>query len=140
VAAAAEVGDLGQFWNMCRRVIGVLCQGTVARFARYMGMLAGAAGLRFVVVTRNAGLLPGEGYRVLADQLERPRPIVAILPKCLGNDGAADHEEDCKTDEQNHGRPNQMRGVVEQAAQGHPLSSTVRKRQYNNQKAFSCRK
>jgi hypothetical protein len=123
-----------------RRVIRVLRQRTVARFASYARMFAGAVSFRFVVVTRNAGLLSGEGYRVLADQLERPRPVVAILPKCLRNDGAADHEEDGKTGEQNEGRPNQMRGIAEQAAQCHPsFQRAVLNRQYEDQKPLLCR-
>jgi hypothetical protein len=96
MAAAAEIGDIGEFGNVCRRVIRVLRQWTMARFTGHMGMLAGGSGGGLVIVTHDAGVLPGEGYLMLADQVERARPVVTILPKCLGDDDAADNEEDCQ--------------------------------------------
>jgi hypothetical protein len=120
VAAAAEVSDLRQLWNVGRWVIGVLRQGTMASFAGYVRVSAGGSGFNFVVVTESAGILTGEGYRMLANQLERPRPVVSILPKCFGDDGAANDEEDDKTGKQNCRRANQVSGIAEQAAQTPP--------------------
>jgi hypothetical protein len=89
-----------------RRVVRVLRQWTMARFTGHMGVLAGGPGGSLLVVTHDAGILPGEGYGVLANQVEGARPVVAILPECLGNDGAADDEKDCHDGQQDQGRPN----------------------------------
>jgi hypothetical protein len=67
-------------------------------------MLAGGPGGGLVIVTQHARILPGEGYGVLANQVERTWPVVTILPKRLGNDGAADGEKDCHSGQQDQGR------------------------------------
>jgi len=97
---------------MPRRVIGVLRQCAVARFASHMGMFAGGAGFRFLVMTENASILAGEGRRVLANQVERSRPIVSVLSKRFRDDRAANDQEDSEAGEQNAGRPNQVRGIA----------------------------
>ena len=71
VAAAAEVGDIGQFGNVRRGIVGVLRQRAMARFAGDVGVFAGGASLGFVVVAHHAGVLPGVGDGVGADQVER---------------------------------------------------------------------
>lgn len=106
MAAAAQVGDVGEFGNVGCRVIGVLRQWTVARFTGHMGVFAGGPDGGLVIVAHHAGILPGEGYGVLANQVEGTRPVVTILPECFGNDGAADDEEKCHTGDQDQGRPN----------------------------------
>ncbi len=116
VALVAQLGDFGQFGNVRRRIVGVLRQWTVARFAGHASVFAGGAGLAFVVVTHQAGFLPGKGYGMLADQVQRARPVVPILPEGLGNDGATHNQENCHCGQQDHGRPKQMNGIVEQAA------------------------
>jgi len=102
------------------RVVGVLRQWTVAGFAGHMGVFAGGPAFGLVIVTEHAGVLPREGYRVLANQVERPRPVVPILPKSSGDDGAADDEKDCQSGDQHQGRPQEMSRIAEQTAQTLP--------------------
>jgi len=121
VAAAAQVSDLGQFRNVRRGVVGMLRQWAVAGFAGYMGVFAGGSGFAFFVVTKHTGVLPCEGYRMLADQVERARPVMAILSESLGDNGATDDEKDCQSGQQDQGWPHEMSGIAEQAAQRYPL-------------------
>ena len=121
MAAAAQIGHVGQFGNVRLRVIGVLRQGTVAGFTSHMSMFARGPGFGRIVVTHDAGILPGEGYGVLADQVERAGPVVAILPECLGDDGVADYQKESHGGQQDQGGPNQMSGIAEQAAHQHPF-------------------
>ena len=58
---------------------------------------------------------------MLADQVERTRPVVAVLPKSLGDDGAADDEKDSQSGEQDQGRPQKMSVIAEQTAQLYPF-------------------
>ena len=60
-----------EFGNVRDGVVGVLRQRTVARFAGYVGVFAGGPGFGFLIVAQHAGILPGEGYGMLADQVER---------------------------------------------------------------------
>jgi hypothetical protein len=90
-----------------------------------MGMSAVGPGLGFVVVTKHTGVLPGEGYGVLADQVERTRAVVTILPKSLGDDGAADDKEGCQGGEQYQGRPQKMSGITEKAAHFTPFMAGI---------------
>jgi len=100
MAAAAQVGDIGQFGNVRRRVIRVLRQCAVARFTGHVGVFACGSGLGLVIVTHDAGILPGEGYGVLANQVEGARPVVTILPESLGNDSAADDQKERQSGQQ----------------------------------------
>jgi len=59
VAAPAEVGDVGQLRNVCRGVVGVLRQGPMTRFARYVSVSSGRACGGFGVMADDAGGLPG---------------------------------------------------------------------------------
>lgn len=110
---------------MRHRVVGVLRQWAMAGFAGYVGVFAGGSGFGFIIVTKNTGVLPREGYRMLADQVERTRPVVPILPKSLGDDGAADDEKDCQSGEQDQGRPQKMSGIAEKAAHFTPFMAGI---------------
>lgn len=117
MAAAAEVGYIGKFGNLRRRIAGMLRQGSVAGFASHVGVFAGRAGFGFVVVTNYTGVLPGEGYRALPDLCQGPRRVVPVPSKIFGDDGAANDEEESHTNDQDDGRHQQMSGIAEQAWQ-----------------------
>ena len=93
----------------------MLRQGTVAGFAGHVGVLTGSPLFGFIVVAQDAGVLPGERDRMLPYQVERPRPVVPVLPEGLRDDGAADHQEDGQSGQQDQGRPKQMSGIAEPA-------------------------
>lgn len=125
MTTAAQVSDLGQLRRVRDGVGGVLRQRTVARFAGYVGVFAGGPGFGFLIVTKHAGVLPGEGYGMLADQVERTGAVVAILPKSLGDDGAADDKKGRQGGEQYQGRPQKMSGITEKAAHFTPFMAGI---------------
>jgi len=109
---------------MCPGIVGVVRQRSVARFASYVRVFTGGPFFGFVIVTKNAGVLSGECDRMLPDQVERAGTVMSILSESLGDDGAADDEEDCEAGKNDQGRPHQMSGIAQQAAhEHHPLSN-----------------
>ena len=120
MTAPAEAADLGEFGDDGAGVVGVLGEGAVAAFAGDVGVFAGGACFGLVVVARDAGILAGEGDGPLADGGEGTRTVVAVLSKVLGDDGAAEHEEEADSSEQNDGGAEQMSRFMEQAAQVGP--------------------
>ena len=120
MTAAAEVGDLRQFGDVGGGIVGMLRQGSMAGFAGDMGMFAGAAGLALVLVAHQAGILAREGDGMLPHQVERPGPVMPVLPEGFGDDSAANHQKDCQGGQQNCGWPHQMSGIAEQTAHRHP--------------------
>jgi len=88
MAAAAENRDIGKLGYVRLRVIGMLCQGTVASLAGDVGVFAGGPGFGLVVMAQDAGILPGKRDGMAADEIEGARTVVAVLPEGLGNHGA----------------------------------------------------
>ncbi len=93
MATPAEVGDVGQLRNVGRGIVGVLRQGSMAGLAGDMGMFARGACFGFVVMAEYAGVLPGVGDGVLANQRKRARAVVAVLAKSFGDNRAAYHQK-----------------------------------------------
>jgi len=91
MAAAAQVGHIGELGFVGGRIVGVDGQRSVAGFAGNVGMLTGGPGGGLLVVAHDAGILPSEGDGVLADQFKRARPVVAILPEGLWDNRAANY-------------------------------------------------
>ena len=116
VATPAEVGDVGQLRNVRRGIVGVLRQGPMTGFARYVSVFAGGACLGFVIMAKNAGVLPGVRDGPLPDQRKGTRAIVAVLSKRFGDNRAAHHQKCGHTGQQNQGRANQMTSVPQQTA------------------------
>lgn len=121
VAAAAEVGDIGQFGLDCGGVIGMLGLRPVASFAGNAGVLAGGADFRLIVVTQNAGALPRISNGSRPDQCKGAGPVMAELAKGLRDDGAADNQENAENGQQDHRGTYQMDPVSKSATHGHPL-------------------
>jgi len=113
MAAPAEVRGVGKLGNVRCRIVGVLCQGAVAGFTGDVSVFARGSDRGLLVVTHHAGILPGKGDRVLANQIEHAWAIVTILSEGLGNNGAPDKEENQKTGQQNQSWPNQMGRIIE---------------------------
>ena len=93
VATPAEVGDVGQLRNVRRGIVGVLRQGPMTGFARYVGVFAGGARCGFVIMADDAGVLAGVSDGPLPDQRKRTGAIVAVLSKSFGDNRAA-HQGD----------------------------------------------
>jgi hypothetical protein len=108
MAAAAQIGHVGKFGNVSRGVVGVLRQRTMAGFAGDVGVFAGGAGSGLFVVAHRAGILPGKGDGVAANEFERARSVMAVFSECFGDNGATYDQKDRQCGQQNHGRPYQM--------------------------------
>ena len=113
MATAAKISHIGKLRNVSRRVGGMTGQRTVAGFAGDVGVFACGAGLGFVVVAHDAGVLAGIRDGVLAHEVERTGAVVPVLAKGLGNDGAADDEEKRQAGQQDQGGTNQMGPITE---------------------------
>jgi hypothetical protein len=101
VAAPAEVGDVRQLRNVRRGIVRVLRQRSMTRFARYVSVLAGGTRLGFVVMAKNARVLPGERDGPLPGHGQRTRAIVAVLSESLGDNRAAYHQKYGQASQQN---------------------------------------
>jgi len=135
VAAAAQVGDVGQLRNVRNRVLGMLRQRAVASFAGHVGMLAGGAGFAFILMAHQAGVLPGERDGMLADHGQGAGPIMPILAEGFGDDGATDYQKEREPGKQNQGGTNEMSGIPEEMAHcrllfRRGLSNTTTKRPF----------
>jgi hypothetical protein len=93
VAAPAKVGDVGQLRNVRRGIVGVLCQGPMTGFARYVSVFAGGSRFGFVIMADDAGVLAGVSDGPLPDQRKRTGAIVAVLSKIFGDNRAAHHQK-----------------------------------------------
>jgi hypothetical protein len=116
VAAPAEIGDVGQLGNVPRRVVRMLCQRAMARFAGDVSVLAGCPRLGFGIMTDNAGILPCVRDGPLPHHGQGAGTIVAVLSKGFGDDRAAQYQKGGQASQQNQGRPNQMTCIPYQAA------------------------
>ena len=83
----------------------------VTGLAGNMGVFAGGAGLGFVVVAEDAGVLAGKGERPLADQIQCRRTIVAVLAESFRNNRAPNDQESSQPSQQNRGRADEMAGI-----------------------------
>jgi hypothetical protein len=93
MTAPAKIGDIRQLRDVSRGVFGMLCQRTVAGLTSDMGVFARGANLGLVVMAHYTGVLPGIGDRVLANQIERPGAVVAVLAKGFGHHRVAYDEK-----------------------------------------------
>jgi len=135
MTAPAEAADLGQFGNNGAGIVGVLGERTVAAFAGDVGVFACGACFGLVVMAHHAGILAGDGDGPLADGGKGARTVMAVLSEVLGDDGAAQHEEEADSGEQNDGGADEMSRVMEQTAQVGPPWS-LKFRQYGIQTVF----
>ncbi|HLK69250.1 MAG TPA: hypothetical protein VKU19_37720 [Bryobacteraceae bacterium] len=106
MTATTQVGNFGKFGDMRTGIVGMQRQGTVAGFAGHLGMLAGGPGGGLVSMTHHTSILSGKGSGMLAIEFERTWPIVAVLPECLWDNGAANYQEERQNGQQYHGRSN----------------------------------
>jgi hypothetical protein len=137
VAPAAEIGDIRQFGLDGRGVAGMLRLRSVAGFAGHMGMLAGGADLRLIVMAQDAGGLSGIRDGMRTNCGERPWPVVAELTEGFGNDGAANNQEDPEDGQKDHRGAYQMDPVSKSATHCHPLRvKSMSGEQYHHQTAF----
>jgi hypothetical protein len=116
VATPAEVGNVGQLRNVRRGIVGMLRQGAMTGFARYVSVLAGCARFGLVVMAENASVLPRVSDGPLPDQPKRTGAIVAVLSKSLGDNRATHHQKYGQAGQQNQSRANQMTCVPHQTA------------------------
>jgi hypothetical protein len=79
--------------NVRRGIVGVLRQGPMTGFARYVGVFAGGARCGFVIMADDAGVLAGVSDGPLPDQRKRTGAIVAVLSKSFGDNRAAHHQK-----------------------------------------------
>ena len=121
VTAPADVGDVGQFGDVGLGVVGVFRQRSVAGFTGDVGMFAGRADFRLIVMAHHTGLLPGVCDGAGADQVERAGPVVAIPAEVLGDDGGPHYEKDTHGGNENQCRTDQVYPIMKQTAQGAPL-------------------
>jgi len=105
VAAPAKSGDFRQQWLRRARILSMLRLRPVARLAGHVRVPAGGPDLGFVVMTGNAGVLAGEGYRPLADALQRARAIVTILAERLGDYRLAHEQKQAHGGDENRHQP-----------------------------------
>lgn len=103
VAAAAEVGDVGQHGFVGGGIVDMLCLRAVACLAGDVGVFAGGAGFPFVFVAEQAHVLAGEGDGPLADGIERAGAIVAVPAEVLGYDGSANNEKKTEPGDEHEG-------------------------------------
>ena len=118
---AAEGGHVGQCGLEGRGVVGLACAWrAVAGFAGHVGVFAAGADFALVLVAHDAGVLAGVRDGLLADGLERPGAVVAVLAEVLGHDRAANHQKDADSGQEHERGPDQVSRVVKQASQEHP--------------------
>jgi len=120
VTAPAEVGDIGKLGLegagiVCARMLGL---GTMAGFASDVGVLAGSTGLGLIVMTHDAGILPGVADGMGADQVERARPVVAVLAEILRDDGGPNDQKETHGGNQHQCRPDQVYPIVKATQDG----------------------
>ena len=113
MAAAAEVGDVGEGGLERAGIVGVFGLGTVAGFARDVGVFAGRAFLGGVFMAQHTGVLTGESDGMLADGGQGAGTVVAVLAEVPGDHRAANGEEEAHRGEKNDGGSNQVYGVAE---------------------------
>ncbi len=108
VAAAAEIGDIRQNGLVGGRVVDMLRQRTVASLASDMSVLAGRAGLPFVLMAEQAHLLSRVRDRALADGVERAWAVMSIAAETFRYDRGADHQKETEPGQQYQRGANQM--------------------------------
>jgi len=130
VAAAAEVGDVGQLGRVPTLGLDVFGLGTVAGLASYARVLSRVVHFGFGIMAEGALGMARVGDGQPTDHVKRARSIVPIFTKILGNHSGANNEEYAHSRQQNHGRTNQMSRISEEATQSHPqnrIGTLVRK-------------
>jgi hypothetical protein len=125
MAAAAEVGDVGEFGDEGGRVIGMFGEGAMAGFAGDVGVFAGVVEFGLIVMAHGAGFVAGVGDGAGANEVECAGAIVAILTEGFGDDEGAQTEEGSHGEDENYSGTNEMSPVMQQAAQGHPLCESA---------------
>ena len=121
MAAPAKGGHFGQFRNVGSRVVGVLRQWAVARFAGDVCVFSRCPGFALILVAKHTGVLPGVGNGPLSNHRQSARPVVAILAEIFWNDRATNGEEDPQPRQEDHSWPDQVAGISEEASQKNPL-------------------
>src|SRR3954463_13550494 len=96
MTAAAEIGDIGERGLEGAGVVGVFGLGSVAGFARDMGVAAGGADFGLILMAQDAGILAGVGDRLGANGVEGAGAEVAVLAEVLRNHGGADDHKDAE--------------------------------------------
>ena len=120
VAAAAEVGDIGQLGDVPTFCLNVFCLGTVAGLASHSRMFSRVVHLGFGIVAEgalaSARIGDGRGH----DHVQGSRAIVSVEAKVLGDHDGANNQEDHHSGQKNECRANQMSRIPEDATQCHP--------------------
>ena len=125
VAAAAEVGDIGQLGNIATFGLHMFRLGTVAGLASHPRMLSRVMHFGFGIVAEGALASARIGDRRGGDHVQRSRPVVSVFAKVFGYHDGANNQEDHHSGQQNQGRTNQVSRISEDATQCHPQIQMV---------------
>ena len=118
MAAAAEVGHVGEL-GFCGGGVGGIGMGglgTVTGLAGDVGVTAGGADFGLILVAQDTSILAGVGDGARADELERGRPVMAILAEAFGDDGGTHNEEEAEGGEKDERGTDEMPGVAEETS------------------------
>jgi len=108
MAAAAKLASIRELRFHRARIGGVPGLRPMAGFAGYVGMRTGRTRLGFVIVAAQAGVLAGVGDGVLADGVQRPRPVVSVLAEGFGHHGLPHYQENAERRGEHSGQTHQM--------------------------------
>lgn len=102
VATDAEYSRIRQGWQWnglitIRHRLGMFCQRTVTGLAIDLRMLAILLLIKNIGVTRLAGLMTSKMNGMGGDFADGCSPVMAVLPKCLGNSKMPDYQKAKRT-------------------------------------------
>lgn len=120
MAAAAEIGDIGQLGNVATFRLYVFCLGTVAGLARHTRMFSRIVHFGFGIVAERALASARIGDWRRRDHVQGSRAVVSVEPKVFGNHGGANDEEDNQSSQKDQSGTNQVSRIPEKATQCHP--------------------
>jgi len=120
MAAAAEIGYVGQLGDIGGGVVRVFGQGAVAGFASNTRMLTPVMHLGFFIVAEGALASAGIGNWERGNGVERTRRVMSVFPKVLGHHGGAENQENTHCRQQDQPGTNQVSRISEKATQCHP--------------------
>ncbi len=113
VAADAELSDIGKLRGDAGGIVGMFGKGTMAGFAIDMGVDAFGLGVRFFGMAAFAGLMASVTKGMGSDFGDGVAPEVAIAAEALGDEGAAEDEEENEAGEENPGHAEEVGDVLE---------------------------
>ena len=123
MTARTENGHVGQRGFDVDEVGRVPGLRPMAGFAGDMSVFAGGARLGLLIMAGDALGLPTKADRMLANQAESRRPVVAVCAEILGDHSPSNHQEQSQSHHQNQGGAGEMSGIAKEAV--HDLARKV---------------